>query len=74
MVGHGQRVRVGHVRGDRRSMLGTFGSDLPWNAGLMRPIELHFPENSVVSADPPMPISAGSVAGAWIGSQTAMTC
>ena len=55
-------------------MLGTFGSDLPWNAGLMRPIELHFPENSVVSADPPMPISAGSVAGAWIASQSAMTC
>lgn len=53
-------------------MLALFGSDLPWNAGLMRPIELRFPENSVVSAEPPMPLSAGSVAGAWIASATAM--
>lgn len=55
-------------------MMALFGSDLPWNAGLMRPIELSFPHNSVVSAEPPMPMSAGSVAGAWIASATAMTC
>jgi N-methylhydantoinase B len=55
-------------------MLALFGSDLPWNAGLMRPIELRFPHNSVVSAEPPMPLSAGSVAGAWIASATAMCC
>jgi N-methylhydantoinase B len=55
-------------------MLAVFGSDLPWNAGLMRPIDIKFPENSVVSAEPPMPLSAGSVAGAWIASATAMTC
>jgi N-methylhydantoinase B len=55
-------------------MLALFGSELPWNAGLMRPIEIKFPENSVVSAEPPMPLSAGSVAGAWIGSATALMC
>lgn len=55
-------------------MLAVFGSDLPWNAGLMRPIDIVFPANTVVSAEPPMPLSAGSVAGAWIASATAMTC
>jgi N-methylhydantoinase B len=55
-------------------MLALFGSDLPWNAGLMRSIDIDFPPNTVVSAEPPMPLSAGSVAGAWIASATAETC
>jgi N-methylhydantoinase B len=55
-------------------MLAFFGSDLPWNAGLMRPIELNFPANTVISAEPPAPISAGSVAGSWIAAATAVAC
>ena len=74
MIGMGNGTESGTFGAIGALMLGTFGSDLPWNAGLMRPIELRFPENSIISAQPPMPISAGSVAGAWIASQTAMTC
>jgi N-methylhydantoinase B len=55
-------------------MLAFYGSDLPWNAGLMRPVELNFPPDTVISAEPPAPISAGSVAGSWIASATAIAC
>ncbi len=55
-------------------MLATFGSVLPWNAGLMRSVEVRTRPNSIVSAEAPMPISAGSVAAAWVADAAAMSC
>lgn len=74
MLGMGNGTAAGSYGAIGAIMLALFGSDLPWNAGLMRQIDLRFPLNSIVSAEPPSPISAGSVAGAWIASATAMTC
>lgn len=56
------------------SILGVFGSALPWNAGLMRPVELKLPANSIVSAEKPMPISAGSTGSAWQASAATIMC
>ncbi len=74
IVGMGNGSASGSFGAIGALMLALFGSDLPWNAGLMRPVQLKFPYNSVVSAEAPMPISAGSVAGSWIASATAMMC
>lgn len=74
MLGMGNGSATGTYGAVGAIMLAIFGSDLPWNAGLMRQVDLEFPPNSIVSAEPPSPISAGSVAGSWIASATAMTC
>lgn len=56
------------------AILGVFGSALPWNAGLMRPVSLEIPPNTCVSAEEPAPISAGSVSGAWVALSLAAGC
>jgi N-methylhydantoinase B len=56
------------------AVLGIFGSKLPWNGGLMRPVEVRAPENSVVSAEAPMPISAGSTGSTLAVECAAITC
>ncbi|MCW2998280.1 MAG: hydantoinase B/oxoprolinase family protein [Solirubrobacterales bacterium] len=48
------------------AILGVFGSDLPWNAGLMRAVTVDIPRNTCVSAEAPMPISAGSTTSSWV--------
>lgn len=55
-------------------ILGVFGSALPWNAGLMRPLEVRTPPGSVVAAEPPAPISAGSCCATWIANGSAASC
>lgn len=39
--------------------------DIPWNAGLVRPIELIAPCGTLVNPNLPAPVSAASVAAAW---------
>lgn len=48
------------------AIMGVFGSALSWNAGLMRPITVRTPHDSVISAEKPRPISAASVQSSWI--------
>lgn len=55
-------------------ILATFGSELAWNAGLMRAVDVVTRPNSIVSAESPLPISAGSVAAAWVAAAAAMSC
>jgi len=39
--------------------------DIPWNAGLVRPIELVVPRGTLCNPTLPAPVSAASVAAAW---------
>ncbi|MBI4529169.1 MAG: hydantoinase B/oxoprolinase family protein [Deltaproteobacteria bacterium] len=39
--------------------------DIPWNAGLMRPVELIAPEGTVTNPKVPAPVSMASVATTW---------
>ena len=72
--GMGNSSRSGTYGAVGTAIMGVFGSELPWNAGLMRPIEVEIPENTTVSAEPPMPLSAGSVGASWIAECAASAC
>lgn len=55
-------------------IMGVFGSALPWNAGLMRPLEVRTPPGTLVAAQPPAPISAGSAGATWVATGAAASC
>lgn len=55
-------------------IMGVFGSALPWNAGLMRALEVRTPAGSVVAAEAPSPISAGSAGATWVATGAAASC
>lgn len=67
----------GFVNSTRASTLGAIataifpllGAEAPsWNEGIMRPIEVILPPDSIVNPSEPAPVSSSSVAGAWIAS------
>ncbi len=64
--GMGNASASGTYGGVATAIMGVFGSRLDWNAGLLRPVTVTTPRNSVVSAEEPMPISAGSISASWI--------
>ncbi len=48
--------------------LGTiFAPDIPFNEGLLQPVEVRAPEGSLVNATKPAPISGATVYAAWFG-------
>jgi N-methylhydantoinase B len=74
IVGFGNASHPGTVGAIGTAVIGTFGSKLDWNAGLIRPVEVTTPHNSVISAEPPLPISSGSTGASWIASAAATAC
>lgn len=72
--GTGNASRSGTYGAVGCAMLGVFGSVLPWNAGLMRPVAVEIPDGTCVSAEEPAPISAGSVSGSWVALSLAAGC
>ncbi|MEA2131411.1 MAG: N-methylhydantoinase [Solirubrobacteraceae bacterium] len=74
IAGTGNASRSGTYGAIGCAILGVFGSVLPWNAGLMRPVSLEIPPNTCVSAEEPAPISAGSVSGSWVALSLAAGC
>jgi len=45
------------------------GASAPsWNDGIMRPVEIRLAESTIVNPLPPAPVSASSVAAAWVAS------
>lgn len=72
--GTGNASRSGTYGAVGCAILGVFGSELSWNAGLMRPVDVEIPPNTCVSAEEPMPISAGSVSGSWVALSLAAGC
>ena len=63
---------VGAV-GNVIAAIGTMlAPDIPFNEGLMQPVELVAPTGSLVNAEKPAPISAATVYGAWFGTDAAL--
>lgn len=74
IVGLGNATTTGTYGSVGSAILAIFGSSLPWNGGLVRPLTVTAPENSVVSAERPMPISAGSTGATYHVESAALTC
>jgi N-methylhydantoinase B len=74
IVGFGNATHPGTVGAIGTAVIGIFGSKLDWNAGLIRPVEVVTPHNSVISAELPLPISSGSTGASWIASACATAC
>ncbi|QEC47378.1 hydantoinase B/oxoprolinase family protein [Baekduia soli] len=74
IIGFGNASAPGTYGAIGTAIIAIFGSKLNWNAGLMRPVVVNTPQNSVISAEPPRPISGGSVTAAWIAAAGAMAC
>jgi N-methylhydantoinase B len=74
IVGFGNASAPGTLGAIGTAIIGIFGSRLNWNAGLIRPVTVNTPHNSVISAEPPSPISSGSTGAAWVASAGATAC
>lgn len=74
IVGFGNSSAPGTLGAIGTAIIGIFGSKLNWNAGLIRPVTVSTPHNSVISAEPPSPISSGSTGAAWVASAGATAC
>src|SRR6202042_148341 len=57
---YGMSTRSGTVGAVATLMLCLFGSDVPWNQGLMRPVEVIADDGLCVTATSPMPVSGGA--------------
>lgn len=62
---YGMTTRGGLLGAVATLMLCTFGSDIPWNHGLMRPVEVSAPDGLCVTAVEPMPVSGGAAGANW---------
>ncbi|GAB3165081.1 hydantoinase B/oxoprolinase family protein [Amycolatopsis stemonae] len=62
---YGMTTRGGLLGAVATLMLCTFGSDIPWNHGLMRPVEVTAPDGLCVTAVEPMPVSGGAAGANW---------
>lgn len=62
---YGMTTRGGLLGAVATLMLCTFGSDIPWNHGLMRPVEITAPDGLCVTAVEPMPVSGGAAGANW---------
>jgi N-methylhydantoinase B len=62
---YGMTTRGGLLGAVATLMLCTFGSDIAWNHGLMRPVEVVAPDGLCVTAVEPMPVSGGAAGANW---------
>ncbi len=72
--GMGNASKAGTLGAIATALLGTFGQELDWNAGLLGPISVLLADRTIISAEPPSPISGGSVTANWIASAAATAC
>lgn len=71
---YGMATRAGTVGAVATLMLCLFGSELPWNHGLMRPVEMVADDGLCVTAVPPMPVSGGAASANWVAMNAAAGC
>jgi N-methylhydantoinase B len=69
--GYGMATRAGTIGAVATAMLCTFGSEVPWNHGIMRPVEVRMPDGLCVTAVSPMPVSGGAAASNWVAMNAA---
>lgn len=71
---YGMATRAGTVGAVATLMLCLFGSELPWNHGLMRPVEVIAEDGLCVTAVEPMPVSGGAAGANWVAMSAAAGC
>lgn len=74
VVGMGNASKWGTMGAIATAVLGSFGQKLHWNAGIMAPIHLELTPESIISAELPSPVSAGSVAANWVAATGSASC
>lgn len=62
---YGMTTRGGLLGAITTLMLCTFGAEIPWNHGIMRPVEVRAPDGLCVTAVEPMPVSGGAAGANW---------
>jgi N-methylhydantoinase B len=72
--GMGNATKAGTLGAIATALLGTFGQELDWNAGLLGPISVLLADRTIISAELPSPVSGGSVTANWIASAAATAC
>ena len=73
-AGYGMATRAGTVGAVATLMLCLFGSEVPWNHGLMRPVEVVADDGLCVTAVSPMPVSGGAAGANWVAMNAAAGC
>ena len=71
---YGMATRAGTVGAVATLMLCLFGSELPWNHGLMRPVEVVCDDGLCVTAILPVPVSGGAAGANWVAMNAAASC
>lgn len=74
IVGMGNATMTGTLGAVGTVMMGSFGQEIGWNAGLMAPVTIIHGKKTVLSAELPAPISAGSVAANFLAAACASVC
>jgi N-methylhydantoinase B len=74
IVGMGNATMTGTLGAVGTVMMGTFGQEIGWNTGLMAPVTIIHGKKTVLSAELPAPISAGSVAANFLAAACASVC
>lgn len=59
-------TRPGLHGGVAGALIPTLAFDIPWNQGLMRPIDIVAPDGLIVTAQSPAPVGAATVEGMWV--------
>jgi N-methylhydantoinase B len=73
-AGYGMATRAGTVGAVATLMLCLFGSEVPWNHGLMRPVKVVADDGRCVTAVSPMPVSGGAAGANWVAMNAAAGC
>ena len=73
-AGYGMATRAGTVGAVATLMLCLFGSEVPWNHGLMRPVHVVADDGKCVTAVSPMPVSGGAAGANWVAMNAAAGC
>lgn len=71
---YGMATRAGTVGAVATLVLAVFGSELPWNHGLMRPVDVVAEDGLCVTAVPPVPVSGGAAGANWVAMNAAAGC
>lgn len=74
IVGMGNASKWGTMGAIATAVMGSFGQKLHWNAGIMAPVNLILESETIISAELPSPVSAGSTAANWIAAVGAAAC
>ncbi len=57
--------RAGLVGGVAGAVIPTLGFGIPWNEGLLRPVEISAPDGLICTAVPPAPVGSATVEAVW---------